>query len=131
MFSDVLANYTIAIDNNGTADTAQDVYRDRCRYRIGWSDVVRQIERLQFADQLPVVGGLNEEPVGSPTISDVAMPSYQNQLFQIRLPHRRGDGTLKIQAERTTVCHDDWQVEGTGGVFTDIRREYLADPGAW
>jgi Ca2+-binding RTX toxin-like protein len=71
-FSDVLANYTITVNDNGTADFTDDVVT--VSHIVGGAagpdgtDTLLHIERLQFADQAIVLGGLNNEPVGQPTI---------------------------------------------------------------
>ena len=59
VFSGDLADYTIAIDTRGTADLADDVYTvTDVGTGLDGVDIVRNIERLQFADQSVVVGGL-------------------------------------------------------------------------
>ena len=66
VFSGLLADYTI-----GAADSQG--HRTITDNRVGINDgvdVVRNIERLQFADQTVTLGNTNLAPVGAPTIND-------------------------------------------------------------
>ncbi|MGZ9739694.1 peroxidase family protein [Pseudomonas sp. GNP012] len=72
IFSGLQDEYTVTVDDRGTADLADDVYTvtDSVAGRDG-ADTLLHIERLQFADnQLVLVDGLNAEPAGSPTVTD-------------------------------------------------------------
>jgi len=71
VFSGALVDYNITINDNGTpGDLSDDIVTvtDSVDARDG-SDTLRHIERLQFSDQAIVLGGLNDEPDGSLTIS--------------------------------------------------------------
>src|SRR4029077_46964 len=74
VFTGRLANYTIAIDDQGTADFSDDVVT--VTDNVGASgigdgtDRLTHIERLQFSDQSIVLGGLDHAPVGSLIIRD-------------------------------------------------------------
>nr|WP_244448768.1 peroxidase family protein [Bosea sp. LC85] len=62
-FSGVLANYTITTNADGSVTVTDNVGTDG-------TDTLRNIERLQFADQSIVLGGANSAPVGQPAIVD-------------------------------------------------------------
>ncbi|WP_223465944.1 peroxidase family protein, partial [Pseudomonas sp. GL-RE-26] len=73
IYSGLLGEYTVIVDDRGTADDlADDVYTviDSVAGRDG-TDTLLHIERLQFADnQIVLVDGLNAQPTGSPTVTD-------------------------------------------------------------
>jgi Ca2+-binding RTX toxin-like protein len=72
IYSGLQSEYTVTVDDRGTADLADDVYTvtDSVAGRDG-ADTLLHIERLQFADnQQVLVDGLNAQPTGSPTITD-------------------------------------------------------------
>jgi Ca2+-binding RTX toxin-like protein len=69
VFSGPLANYTIDIDDRGTADTNDDVITVTDTVGTDGTDTLKHIERLQFSDGTVVVGGANNEPDGDLTIS--------------------------------------------------------------
>ena len=68
-------NYTITVNNNGTpTNFADDVVTvtDISATPLDGTDRLTHIERLQFADQsVTLVPGLNPNPVGTATITDV------------------------------------------------------------
>jgi Ca2+-binding RTX toxin-like protein len=67
-FQGLRANYTVAINNNGTPlDFSDDIVTvtDNSARPLDGSDRLTHIERLQFSDQVVVlVPGLNNQPVG-------------------------------------------------------------------
>ncbi|PVZ57188.1 heme peroxidase [Pseudomonas sp. B1(2018)] len=72
IYSGLQSEYTVTVDDRGTADLADDVYTvtDSVAGRDG-VDTLLHIERLQFSDnQQVLVDGLNAQPTGSPTITD-------------------------------------------------------------
>ena len=73
VFSGPLANYTITVDDGGTAlDFSDDIVTVTDNVGTDGTDTLRHIERLQFSDQSIVLSGLNDEPVGTLTILDAA-----------------------------------------------------------
>ncbi|GAU86882.1 peroxidase family protein [Bosea sp. BIWAKO-01] len=62
-FSGLQANYTITTNADGSVTVTDNVGTDG-------TDTLRNIERLEFADQSVVLGGANSEPVGLPAIVD-------------------------------------------------------------
>jgi len=73
IYSGIQAEYTVFVDERGTADDlTDDVYTviDSVAGRDG-IDTLLHIERLQFADnQLVLLEGLNAQPDGGPTVAD-------------------------------------------------------------
>ena len=115
------ANYTISVNNNGTpTNFADDVVTvtDISATPCDGTDRLTHIERLQFADQsVTLVPGLNHDPVGKATITDVNGGVI-----------RTGD-MLKVSIAGVTdadgITGDiryTWQAEFTAGtgVFEDI-----------
>ncbi|WP_085725895.1 peroxidase family protein [Pseudomonas sp. R37(2017)] len=71
IYSGVALDYTVTVDDRGTADLADDIYTvtDSVAGRDG-TDTLLHVERLQFADQqMVLVDGLNAQPTGSPTVT--------------------------------------------------------------
>ncbi|MGH8383533.1 peroxidase family protein [Pseudomonas sp.] len=71
-FSGLQSEYVVTRDTRGTVNVADDVWTvaDTVAGRDG-TDTLLHIERLQFVDsQQVLVPGLNDQPVGSPTVSD-------------------------------------------------------------
>ncbi|MGO4676471.1 peroxidase family protein, partial [Bosea sp. 2YAB26] len=62
-FSGLRASYTITPNADGSVTVTDNVGTDG-------TDTLRNIERLQFADQSIVLGGANNQPVGRPVIVD-------------------------------------------------------------
>ena len=60
------------IDDSGTADFVDDIVTVTDNVGTDGTDTLKHIERLQFADQSIVLGGLNNEPAGLLTILDAA-----------------------------------------------------------
>ncbi|MGY2259803.1 peroxidase family protein [Pseudomonas sp. SDO55104_S430] len=71
IFSGNEDEYVVTVDNNNTANTADDVWTvvDTVAGRDG-TDTLLHIERLQFADGQRVLAAGNANPVGRPTITD-------------------------------------------------------------
>ncbi len=126
VYSGNLADYTMVLNNNGTANTADDYYVvTDVGSGLDGVDIVRNIERFQFADQSVVVGGLNASPVGLLTVSD-ATPT-ENQLLSVSSIAGVTDANNVSLANPTGAVTGAvtyyWQVEITGGTFTDILRD--------
>jgi len=70
VFTGNSSDYTIITDDRGTFDTSDDIITvvDSVANRDG-SDRLTHVERLQFADQALVLGGLDSVPDGAPTIT--------------------------------------------------------------
>ena len=129
VFSGDQADYTIVIDDNGTPLNAADdivTVTDNIAGRDG-IDRVQNIERLQFSDSTRVlVEGLNNEPVGQPTISDDT-PAVNQLLTVSAAGVSDADSPGGI-----TGAYYVWQVErdpvGAPGVFEDIVDETSGNP---
>src|SRR5262245_14114237 len=82
------------------------------------TDTIRHVERLQFADQSIVLGGLNHAPAGLLTISD-GTPA-ENQLLTVSIAGVTDADNLA--GAITGPVSYFWQVElvPDSGVFTDI-----------
>ena len=121
VFSGAQADYTVVIDDNGTPLNAADdivTVTDNIAGRDG-IDRVQNIERLQFSNSTRVlVEGLNNEPVGQPTISDNT-PTVNQLLTVSAAGVSDADSPGGI-----TGAYYVWQVErdpvGAPGVFEDI-----------
>ena len=119
VFSGPRANYTIGEpDAEGRRVIIDNVGTDGV-------DTIRNIERLQFSDELVVLAGTNQEPIGLLTISD-ATPT-EDQLLTVSAagvtdPDNPG-GTI------TGPISYVWQVERTPGVFTDVATGPTFRPG--
>ena len=119
VFSGPRANYTIGEpDAEGRRVIIDNVGTDGV-------DTIRNIERLQFSDELVVLAGINREPVGLLTIND-ATPT-EDQLLTVSAagvtdPDNPG-GTI------TGPISYVWQVERTPGVFTDVTHGPDIPPG--
>ena len=119
VFSGPRANYTIGEpDAEGRRVIIDNVGTDGV-------DTIRNIERLQFSDELVVLAGINHEPIGLLTIDD-ATPT-EDQLLTVSAagvtdPDNPG-GTI------TGPISYVWQVERTPGVFTDVTTGPTFRPG--
>jgi len=126
VFSGNRADYSVVIDNNGTAlDFSDDIVTvtDNIAGRDG-TDRLTHIERLQFADTFDVVvPDLNAEPVGAPTINNTT-PTEGDLLTVSAAGITDADNITPTNATGaiTGQVAYVWQVErdpGTG-VFEDI-----------
>ncbi|GAM98288.1 hemolysin-type calcium-binding region [alpha proteobacterium U9-1i] len=121
IFRGVRADYTVTIDNRGTASTLDDLVTvtDSVAGRDG-VDRLLHIERLQFADQsLIVVPGLNNGPVGLVQISD-ATPA-EDQLLTASIASVTDADNAPPGTITGTVVYF-WQVEldPGSGEFEDL-----------
>jgi Ca2+-binding RTX toxin-like protein len=132
LFSDVLANYTITVDDNGTADIGDDVVT--VSHIVGGAagpdgtDTLLHIERLQFADQSIVLGGLNNEPVGQPAV--VGTPS-ENQPLTVTVAGVTDADNVSAGNPTGAVLPPVsyfWQVETNpgSGIFEDLLTDFSA-----
>ena len=123
-FTGNLADYTI-VDNGDSTWTITDTVG------TDGSDTVRNIERLQFADQSVVLGGLNAVPVGQPTIDDTT--PTEDQLLSVTIAGVTDADNVTLANPTGAVTGPVsyfWQVEEDpgSGIFTDILLEDV--PGA-
>ena len=129
MFSGLRADYTIAINQNGTpTNPRDDIVTVTDNVGADGIDRLTDIERLQFADQKVIlVPGVNNEPVGVLTIVD-ATPA-ENQLLTVSIAGVT-DADNPGGAITGPVSYF-WQIEedpGTGR-FADIILENLGGEG--
>jgi Ca2+-binding RTX toxin-like protein len=129
IFSGLQAEYTVTVDDRGTATLADDVYTviDSVAGRDG-TDTLLHIERLQFADdQLVLVPGQNAQPVGSPTVSDgnggaiTVGDTLTVSVAGVRDANNVAAGNPQGFITNSSVSYI-WQFEATpgSGVFEDI-----------
>ena len=134
VFTDVLANYTIDIDDNGTVpDTSDDIVTVTHNSPIlgvgmgvDGTDRLTNIERLQFADQsvtLPAGVGLNADPMGLLTIDDTT-PEVGDTLTVDASMVTDADNVMSGGAI-TGPMQFVWQaeLEPGSGLFEDILQE--------
>ena len=129
VFSGTLANYTIAIDGRGTADTNDDIVTVTDTVGTDGTDTLKHIERLQFSDQTVVLGGLNNAAGGDLTISGT--PAEDQPLTVSIAGVTDADN---VSAEQSGLAHIPgpvayfWQVELNpgSGVFEDILTDFTA-----
>jgi len=112
MFSGLRANYTVTTGADGRTTVTDNVGTDG-------TDILRNIERLQFSDTVQLLSGSNNAPGGSVTISDDT-PQI-NQLLSVSAALTDADnpgGTVTGPISYT------WQYEAdptrAPGVFRDI-----------
>jgi hypothetical protein len=129
VFSDVMANYTVetlVMGDNGTPDdVTDDVVRLVRVTDIGTGldgvDLLWNVERLQFADQALVFNGFNGEPEGLLTLNDDT--PTEDQLLTVSISGVTDSNNISIanpDGNTTGPVTYYWQMEGTGGIFTDI-----------
>jgi Ca2+-binding RTX toxin-like protein len=123
-FTGNLADYTIVDNGDNTWTITDTVGTDG-------SDTIRNIERLQFADQSVVLGGLNAAPVGQPTINDTT--PTEDQLLSVTIAGVTDADNVNPTNPTGAVTGPVsyfWQVEEDpgSGIFTDILLEDV--PGA-
>ncbi len=118
MYSGNLADYTVVLNNNGTPGTTADDYYVVTDVGSGLDgvDIVRNVERFQFADQSLVVGGLNAEPVGLLAVAGTVAEDQPLTVSIAGLTDGNNPGSGAITGAVTYY----WQTEGTGGTFADI-----------
>ncbi|RJG09214.1 heme peroxidase [Pseudomonas cavernicola] len=116
VYSDAFANYEVIENLDGTwtvAHTAGTL--------ADGTDLVRNVERLQFADQTVVIGGTNQLPTGSVTISD-STPSRGQLLTATTSAVLDPDGVV---GSITFV----WQAETGEGGWVDVGTGPTFQPG--
>ncbi|MDF9774136.1 peroxidase family protein [Pseudomonas baetica] len=129
IYSGLQDEYTVTVDDRGTADLADDVYTviDSVAGRDG-TDTLLHIERLQFADgQQVLVPGQNAQPVGSPTVSDgnggaiTVGDTLTVSVAGVRDANNVAPGNPQGFITNSSVSYI-WQFEATpgSGVFEDI-----------
>jgi Ca2+-binding RTX toxin-like protein len=114
LFSGNMADYTVVNNANGTMTVTDSVAG-----RDG-TDTLSNIERLQFADQSVVLGGLNSEPGGSLRIDDPT-PAVGQTLTVSAAGITDADNTATGGAITSPISYF-WQFEARpgSGVFEDI-----------
>ncbi|RAI66487.1 heme peroxidase [Pseudomonas fluorescens] len=114
LFSGNMADYTVVNNANGTFTVTDSVAA-----RDG-TDTLSNIERLQFADQSVVLGGVNSEPVGSLRIDDPT-PAVGQTLTVSAAGIADADNTATGGAITSPISYF-WQFEARpgSGVFEDI-----------
>jgi len=132
-FSDVIANYSIeggGVDVNG--DGYITISHDDPALGVGLGidgvDRVRNIERLQFADQALVLSGDNAGAAGLLTIDDTT-PTEDQLLTVTALGVTDPDNISSTNPTGaiTGSIQYFWQVETAPGVFADIEFEVLGE----
>ncbi|WP_085718697.1 peroxidase family protein [Pseudomonas sp. B28(2017)] len=129
IYSGIASEYTVTVDDRGTADLADDVYTvtDSVAGRDG-TDTLLHIERLQFADtQQVLVPGQNAQPVGRPTLSDgnggaiTVGDTLTVSVAGVRDANNVAPGNPQGFITNSSVSYI-WQFEATpgSGVFEDI-----------
>jgi Ca2+-binding RTX toxin-like protein len=117
-------DYTMVLNNNGTAANTADDYYIITDIGTGLDgvDIVRNVERFQFADQsVIVVAGVNQGPVGLLALND-ATPT-EDQLLTASIAgvtdiNNSVVGNLAGAITGPVTYY--WQVQGTNGTFADI-----------
>ncbi|WP_044870706.1 peroxidase family protein [Pseudomonas sp. LFM046] len=114
LFSGNLADYSVTQNANGTFTVVDSVAG-----RDG-TDTLTNIERLQFADQAVVLGGVNAAPVGALTIDDTT-PAVDQLLTVSAAGITDPDNTATGGAITGPISYF-WQFEARpgSGVFEDI-----------
>jgi Ca2+-binding RTX toxin-like protein len=133
VFSDVISNYVIeggGVDENG--DGYITISHNDPVLGVGLGidgvDRVRNIERLQFADDTIVLSGSNAAPVGLLTLSTDA-PTEDQPLTVSALGVTDGDNVSpgNPSGAITGSVQYFWQIETAPGVFEDIEREFFGE----
>ena len=128
VFSGNRANYTIAINNKGTNNPADDIVTVTDNVGTDGVDTLMHIERLQFADQAIVLGGLNSAPAGNLLIGGTPA---EDQALTVSIAGIT-DANNVTPANPTGAIQGPvayfWQVElrPGDGVFTDIVTDFSA-----
>lgn len=121
VFSGARADYTIAIDDRGTAGTLDDLVTVTDNVGTDGVDRLMHIERLQFSDQAIVLAGINAAPVGLLSISDATPAEDQTLTVSIAGVTDANNVSLSNPLGLITgpVAYT-WQFEAQPGVFEDI-----------
>jgi Ca2+-binding RTX toxin-like protein len=120
VFSGARANYTISAPDSQRRIIITDTVG------TDGSDTVRNVERLQFADQVVVIAG-NSAPVGVPTINDTS-PTEGQALTASTAGITDGDGTtgatFTFQWQRSTDGITWAAIAGaTAAVYTPVQAD--------
>jgi len=133
VFSDIIANYAIeggGVDENGDGYITISHNDPVLGAGLGIDGVdrVRNIERLQFADDTLVLSGNNAAPVGLLTLSTDA-PTEDQPLTVSALGITDGDNVSpgNPSGAITGTVQYFWQIETDPGVFADIEREFFGE----
>ncbi|HEU4377500.1 MAG TPA: peroxidase family protein [Hyphomicrobiaceae bacterium] len=118
VFSGVRANYTVVEAADGTVTVTDNVGTDG-------TDTLKHIERLQFADAVELVGGLNNAPVGTPIITGSAA---ENEPLTVTIAGVTDADNVSTGGQITGPVDYFWQVETVAGsgVFDDILADFAA-----
>ena len=119
-FAGPLANYTITIDDKGTASIIDDVVTVTDNVGLDGIDRVMHIERLQFSDQSIVLGGLNHEPVGSLLLSGTPTEGTPVTVSIADVTDADNESATNPDGNIPPPVAYFWQVERQPGVFEDI-----------
>ncbi|MFJ4445545.1 peroxidase family protein [Pseudomonas sp. NPDC089422] len=129
IFSGIQSEYVITVNNQGTADSADDVWTvaDSVDGRDG-TDTLLHIERLQFADgQRILVPGVNAQPTGTPTVSDGNGGAITvGDILSVSVAGVRDANNVSASNPLGTLANSSvsyyWQFEANpgSGVFEDI-----------
>ncbi len=132
-FSDVIANYGIEgggvdVDGDGYITISHDDPALGVGLGIDGVDRVRNIERLQFADQALVLSGNNSSALGLLTISDTT--PTEDQLLTVSAlgvtdPDNISPGNPT--GAITVPIQYFWQIETAPGLFADIEFDVLGE----
>src|SRR5262249_43541094 len=121
VFQGSRVDYSVFIDDRGTlTDFSDDVITvvDNSATPRDGTDHLTHIERLQFADQsITLVPGLNEEPVGVPTITDLTAPITIIQTGDL----------LRASIAGVTDADNVSATNPTGAITGDIRYTWQAE----
>jgi Ca2+-binding RTX toxin-like protein len=120
-FSGNLADYTVTINNRGTASTLDDIVTVTDNVGTDGTDTLKHIERLQFADQaVIVVPGLNAGPAGLLTLSAAPTEDSPVTVSIASVTDANNVSAANPTGAITGPVSYFWQSDGGTGVFADI-----------
>src|SRR5262245_42093961 len=119
-FSGDRANYTITVNDRGTASTLDDIITVTDNVGTDGTDTLRHIERLQFADQAIVEAGLNAGPVGRLTLSAAPTEDQPVTVSIAGVTDANNVSPTNPTGAITGPVSYFWQSDGGTGVFADI-----------
>ena len=121
VFSGNKADYTVAINDNGTVgDFSDDIVTVTDNVGLDGTDRLTHIEHLRFADQSQVlVPGLNNAAVGSLILND-STPAVGQVLTVSAASVGELDNATTVGGAITGPIAYFWQSDPGTGVFTDI-----------
>ena len=120
-FSGNATDYTIVTEDQGTLDTSDDVILVTDNVGTNGTDRLTHIERLQFADQAVVLGGLNAEPDGLLTILDAATNTPDDTPTE--------DQLLRVSIAGVTDADNISPTNPTGAIIGPVAYFWQADLG--